>query len=140
MAQPANNVVHNQQDGRLHDTSMPCETLLAKAREIGPLLAEYADYADENLKLADPVIEALIERSLLRSDSSRPTNPDTSTFRISTLSLWIVCSNSSASIPRRSTTTRTRSRSSGCRSSTSYRDFLFIKIATIIKDLSLIHI
>jgi len=66
MAQPANNVVHDQQDGRLHDTSLPCDTLLAKAREIGPLLAEYADYADENLQLADPVIEALIEQKLFR--------------------------------------------------------------------------
>lgn len=44
----------------------PDETLLAAAREIGPLIREHADEAEQQRRLSKPVLEALRETGLLK--------------------------------------------------------------------------
>lgn len=43
-----------------------CEILVEQARASGPLLAEYAEFGDENLQLANEVVDELLKRQLFR--------------------------------------------------------------------------
>jgi alkylation response protein AidB-like acyl-CoA dehydrogenase len=49
-----------------HGISAQCESLVEQARAVGPLLSKYADYGDENLHLADEVVNELVDRQLFR--------------------------------------------------------------------------
>jgi 3-hydroxy-9,10-secoandrosta-1,3,5(10)-triene-9,17-dione monooxygenase len=66
MAHAVNNGTTDQPGGQPRGISAQCESLLEQARAVGPLLSEYADYADQNLQLADEVVEELINRQLFR--------------------------------------------------------------------------
>ena len=66
MVQVATDPSTTRQPTLAHGISAQCESLVEQARAVGPLLSKYANYGDENLHLADEVVNELMDRQLFR--------------------------------------------------------------------------
>ncbi len=66
MASATTNEAPSSRSSDQHRLCTLRESLVAEARTIGPMLANHAEFADKELRLADPVIDELTGRRLFR--------------------------------------------------------------------------